>query len=79
MLESMLVAHVGPSQEGIEPIVHCSNRTHYTLKPCPHLLVGGPVASPHQQGATFTPIFGSSSDWAQRSLRSPVRKWSLEK
>jgi hypothetical protein len=31
MWESMLVTHAGPSQEGIEPIVHCSNRTHYTL------------------------------------------------
>ena len=32
MLESTLVTHAGPSQEGIEPVVHCSNRTHYTLK-----------------------------------------------
>ena len=31
MLELMLVTHPGPSQEGIEPIVHCNNRTHYTL------------------------------------------------
>ena len=31
MLESTFVTHAGPSQEGIEPIVHCSNQTHYTL------------------------------------------------
>jgi hypothetical protein len=31
MLESMFVTHAGPSQEGIEPIRHCSNRTHCTL------------------------------------------------
>ena len=31
MLESMLVTHAGPSQEGLEPTIHCSNYTHYTL------------------------------------------------
>ena len=32
ILESMLVTHVGPSQEGIEPTVPCNNTlTHYTL------------------------------------------------
>ena len=31
MLESMLVTHASSSQEGIKPIAHCSNQTHYTL------------------------------------------------
>ena len=26
MLESMFVTHAGPSQEGIEPILHCNNQ-----------------------------------------------------
>ena len=38
------------------------------------MLVGGPVAGPHQQGGTFQPSFSFTSDWAQGFPRSPVRR-----
>ena len=43
------------------------------LKPCPHLLVGGPIAGPHQQGGTLYSVFSSGNDWAQGSHGLPVR------
>ena len=39
----------------------------------PHLLVGGPFAGSHQQGAPFQTIFCSGSDRLQPSQCSPIR------
>jgi len=42
---------------------------------CPHLLVGGAVAGPHQQGGTFRAKSEAGSDWAQGPACLPVRRF----